>query len=59
MISLWLLSIAGISILILVERGMKKDKMIQELQEKLLIAEGKYTLLVTKLKEKKRQREIK
>jgi len=59
MISLWLLGIAGISILILVERGMKKDKMIQELQEKLLIAEGKYTLLVTKLKEKKRQREIK
>ena len=38
---------------------MKKDKVIKELQKKLMIAEGKYTILVLKLKERRDHRETK
>jgi len=54
-ISIFLLCIVGILGLIIYEKNQK----IKNLNQKLLISEGKYNLLLKKLKEKKRQRETK
>lgn len=54
-ISIFLLCIVGVLAMIIYDKNQK----IKEMREKVFIAEGKYNLLIEKLKEKRNKRETK